>query len=333
MIPCEQAHDLLEPYHDGELAPEVAVEVRRHVRDCGRCRTVLGRMRRLEDLLRSTEPEVDPDPEYVDRQVRRIRSRLRERQVLIPIRMLAAAAAGALVVALIWAFHPGPGETTDPAETRRTVARLVREYLEAREAEEQRIAAEIVSRGAEAVPVVCRMVREAEGSDQVKLHPILAQLGKTEEERRLLLKYLGGGRESDGKVVLTEWGWDQEADAELAARLSEILLQRTDETGGGRLQRFAEKTIEQLARYGGEARREIKASVMKWLQSDNPELVRKALKIASATQLSFTDAEIVELLQVKDSSVREGALQYLRKRYGRENLGPDPAAWRRVIRK
>lgn len=54
-----QARELLGSYLDGELAPDDAAKLTRHIRSCAACRADLAGLRYLHALLRSV-PEVDP---------------------------------------------------------------------------------------------------------------------------------------------------------------------------------------------------------------------------------------------------------------------------------
>ena len=87
-------------YYDGELSPESAAEVRRHVQDCPACAAELGRIKALSRLM-SSVAEHQPSAELL----RRLHRRVDLGSYLVVRRMagvLAAAAAFVLMVCSVW---------------------------------------------------------------------------------------------------------------------------------------------------------------------------------------------------------------------------------------
>jgi len=320
---CDRFRGRIEELHDGELPEEIRGEVERHAGSCADCGAELERVRRLERLLVKAETPFRGD---VNAQVVRIRERIAERGPrVLKMWILGAAAAGLAAFGVVW-LATRPSEPTEDK-----VARLVREYLAARNGQSERLATEISSMGGQAVPVVCRMINEAPPAEQVKLSKVIARFG--EGERKLILQYLGGPGGGD-EIVLTASGWDEESDREIALRLARMLVEETAQQTDPKLKRMAEQAVERVVRWGNdrEADAEIRRAVLAWMHSDNPELVRKAAELADSAQLAFTDAEVVGLLAAPSSNVRQGARKYLVAKFG-EDLGPDPAAWEARIRK
>ena len=76
MISCESVRPLLARYSEGEVTPEQAIAVARHLPDCTACRIFLARERRLasmlseeledfpvgEDFVRTVMATLPPDP-------------------------------------------------------------------------------------------------------------------------------------------------------------------------------------------------------------------------------------------------------------------------------
>jgi anti-sigma factor (TIGR02949 family) len=65
-LPCEEALDLLEPYLDGDLPPEEADRVRRHLDACAACAAELALAARIQSELRAL-PQPDCPPEVIER--------------------------------------------------------------------------------------------------------------------------------------------------------------------------------------------------------------------------------------------------------------------------
>ena len=65
-LPCEEALDLLEPYLDGDLPPEEADRVRRHLEACSSCAAELALAARIQRELRAL-PQPDCPPEVIER--------------------------------------------------------------------------------------------------------------------------------------------------------------------------------------------------------------------------------------------------------------------------
>jgi hypothetical protein len=315
---CDKHRGLLEELHDSELPDELRGSVEAHVSSCPDCSRDLERIRRLERLLADAEAPVRV---RVDEQVVRIRERIaRNRVGTLRIWGMAAAAAALAAIGVVWMMRP-----TVPVEEQ--VARLVREYLDARNGRGDQLATRISAFGGQAVPVVCRMIHEADPSEQVKLSKVIARFG--EGERRLILQYLGSP-EGGGEIVLTAQGWDAESDREVALRLAQMLVEETAGEADPRLKRMAERAVEEVVRWGDtrHADEELRRTFLGWLRSDNPELVRRAADLADSAQLTFTDDEVIDLLSAPNPNVRRGAHKYLKARFG-EDRGEDPESWRR----
>ncbi|HLG42553.1 MAG TPA: zf-HC2 domain-containing protein, partial [Planctomycetota bacterium] len=134
MSDCERFRGRIEEFHDGELPEELRSDVERHVVACAGCAAEQERVRRLERLLAESEA---PFRANVDFQVGRIRERIVERGPrFLKTRILGAAAAGLAAVGVVWLAM----RTSEPIEDK--VARLVREYLEARNGQSDRLATE-----------------------------------------------------------------------------------------------------------------------------------------------------------------------------------------------
>lgn len=95
-LPCEEALDLLEPYLDGDLPPDEADLVRRHLEACPACAAELSLAARIQRELRAL-----PQPECPPEVIERVRRAGRGEVVPFPSRERAprwrAAAAAALV--------------------------------------------------------------------------------------------------------------------------------------------------------------------------------------------------------------------------------------------
>jgi anti-sigma factor (TIGR02949 family) len=65
-LPCEEALDLLEPYLDGDLPPDEADRVRRHLEACTACAAELALAARIQSELRAL-PQPDCPPEVIER--------------------------------------------------------------------------------------------------------------------------------------------------------------------------------------------------------------------------------------------------------------------------
>ena len=65
-LPCEEAFDLLEPYLDGDLPPDEADRVRRHLDGCPACAGELALAARIQRELRAL-PQPDCPPEVIER--------------------------------------------------------------------------------------------------------------------------------------------------------------------------------------------------------------------------------------------------------------------------
>lgn len=318
MSDCDKYRGFLEELHDGELPPELRGPVEAHTASCPDCSRELDKIRRLEQLLTDAEPPLRVD---VSAQIVRIHERiLRKRVGTMRIWLVGAAATALAAAGIVWLAQPA-----EPLE--KEVARLVREYLRARDGASELLAGRISSYGGHAVPVVCRMINEAGPSEQVKLSKVIARFG--EGERKLILQYLGSP-EGGGEIVLTAQGWDSESDREVALRLAQMLVEETAGQADPRLKRMAERAVEEVVRWGDhrQADEALRKTFLSWLHSDNPELVRRAADLADTAQVAFTDEEVIELLRAPNPNVRRGAHKYLKARFG-EDRGEDPESWRR----
>jgi anti-sigma factor (TIGR02949 family) len=65
-LACEEALDLLEPYLDGDLPPEEADRVRRHLEGCASCAAELSMAARIQRELRAL-PQPECPPEVLER--------------------------------------------------------------------------------------------------------------------------------------------------------------------------------------------------------------------------------------------------------------------------
>ncbi|HEY3569960.1 MAG TPA: zf-HC2 domain-containing protein [Thermoanaerobaculia bacterium] len=65
-LPCEEALDLLEPYLDGDLPPDEADRVRRHLDGCPACAEELALAAQIQRELRAL-PQPDCPPEVIER--------------------------------------------------------------------------------------------------------------------------------------------------------------------------------------------------------------------------------------------------------------------------
>ena len=65
-LSCEEALDLLEPYLDGDLPPDEAGRVRRHLDGCPACAAELSLAARIQSELRAL-PQPDCPPEVIER--------------------------------------------------------------------------------------------------------------------------------------------------------------------------------------------------------------------------------------------------------------------------
>jgi anti-sigma factor (TIGR02949 family) len=65
-LPCEEALDLLEPYLDGDLPPDEADRVRRHLDGCPACAAELALAARIQSELRAL-PQPDCPPAVLER--------------------------------------------------------------------------------------------------------------------------------------------------------------------------------------------------------------------------------------------------------------------------
>jgi anti-sigma factor (TIGR02949 family) len=65
-LPCEEALDLLEPYLDGDLPPDEADRVRRHLEACPACAAELALAARIQGELRAL-PQPDCPPAVLER--------------------------------------------------------------------------------------------------------------------------------------------------------------------------------------------------------------------------------------------------------------------------
>jgi anti-sigma factor (TIGR02949 family) len=65
-LSCEEAKDLLEPYLDGDLPPDKADRVRRHLDGCPACAAELALAARIQSELRAL-PQPDCPPEVIER--------------------------------------------------------------------------------------------------------------------------------------------------------------------------------------------------------------------------------------------------------------------------
>ena len=62
---CRYLLDSLSPYVDGELGPELCVELERHLNDCENCRIVVDSLRKTVYLYRVAADEPPTVPEDV----------------------------------------------------------------------------------------------------------------------------------------------------------------------------------------------------------------------------------------------------------------------------
>jgi anti-sigma factor RsiW len=62
---CRHLLDSLSPYVDGELGPELCVELERHLSDCENCQIVVDSLRKTVYLYRVTSDEPPTVPEDV----------------------------------------------------------------------------------------------------------------------------------------------------------------------------------------------------------------------------------------------------------------------------
>jgi anti-sigma factor RsiW len=66
MTGCERFQEELDAYHDGALTATDREQVEQHVRACGPCRSVLGRLEQLDSAIRAL-PRQEPSPEFTAR--------------------------------------------------------------------------------------------------------------------------------------------------------------------------------------------------------------------------------------------------------------------------
>ena len=74
------ANKLLNAYLDGELSPEVARQVEKHLESCRRCQKELDEFRRLNKAIQSLPSENAPDPSFLAQQRLKVLERIRNNQ-------------------------------------------------------------------------------------------------------------------------------------------------------------------------------------------------------------------------------------------------------------
>jgi len=107
---------LLSPYHDGEVSPERAVEVERHLLNCPQCAEHLASMRLVSERLASIELQdiTGRERSGIHRAVNSAIPLLADGAIMRMAVPLAALAASVLLVTSIWLVDTMNGSTPHP---------------------------------------------------------------------------------------------------------------------------------------------------------------------------------------------------------------------------
>ena len=72
-LKCEELLGSLSAYIDGELSPELCLELEKHLADCDNCSVVLNTTKRTIDLVRSPIEKTDLPAEVRERLFKRLK--------------------------------------------------------------------------------------------------------------------------------------------------------------------------------------------------------------------------------------------------------------------
>jgi hypothetical protein len=300
----------LDEFLDGELPEPARAEVERHLALCGECREEAEKSRRLEALLRKSEPAGRaPD---ADQFFRLVQARSRR-----PSRWLFAVAAAALV-GTVWVILSAL-QGHAPADVREELVRYALKK-DAGQAE-----AHLRAAGPAAIPVLEKALGDPDVRLQVSAATMLFKLlepDKRKEDRetwnRVVARFQAQGEKNAGWSLMPV-GLEVE-DAEIIPVAVSMATEGQE--------RWAMDVLKRLNRLDALARGKVLESVVTLLHSDNPKVQKLALDIVNELGIRFPLSEIVDLLDSPE--LGDAALQFLRKQTGKD-FGKDQGAWKKAL--
>jgi hypothetical protein len=304
---CDETRPLLEEYHDRELAPARAEEVRTHVAGCGPCAAELASLEKLDRTLRAAPAK--SDPVAWDRYVDRVRDRTRGSRRASWKAAIPLAAAAALILAFTRLFAPEPvvpsGSLLDRyaaagpearASLERSVATLDRDGL---------------------ASLALAMVTDPDPARRQLAARLLGPRLNEDATRKLLLDQSLEEQRRDEEAVLVDLGFE-EGDEELVAPAVEMARRPENFDDAVRILRRLDRGT--LNRSGHS---KIVERLRELLNSDLPKDRDLAIRIAG--ELEILAEDLVEFLDVPGLGDR--VLEFLKRRTG-QDFGKDKTAWR-----